>query len=48
MAKKQLSPVKRPRAQADRRAESERRLLDAATQLIAEQGFSKTTLAQIG
>jgi AcrR family transcriptional regulator len=37
-----------PRPQAERRAESERRLLDAATQLIAEQGFSKTTLAQIG
>jgi AcrR family transcriptional regulator len=48
MAKKRLSPVKRPRPQAERRAQSERRLLDAATQLIAEQGFSKTTLAQIG
>jgi AcrR family transcriptional regulator len=34
--------------QAERRALSERRLLDAATQLIAEQGFSRTTLAQIG
>jgi AcrR family transcriptional regulator len=34
--------------QAERRALSERRLLDAATQLIAEQGFSKTSLAQIG
>jgi AcrR family transcriptional regulator len=48
MTKKRPPPVKRPRAQAERRAESERRLLDAATQLIAEQGFSKTTLAQIG
>ena len=48
MAKKQLQPVKRPRPQAERRALSERRLLDAATHLIAEQGFSKTTLAQIG
>lgn len=39
----------RPRArQAERRATSERRLLDAATHLIAEQGFSKTSLAQIG
>lgn len=37
-----------PPTQAARRAQSERRLLDAATQLIAEQGFSKTTLAQIG
>jgi AcrR family transcriptional regulator len=34
--------------QAERRARSERRLLDAATRLIAEQGFSRTTLAQIG
>jgi len=34
--------------QAERRARSERRLLDAATRLIADQGFSKTTLAQIG
>ncbi len=40
---------KRPRArQAERRATSQRRLLDAATHLIAEQGFSKTSLAQIG
>jgi AcrR family transcriptional regulator len=37
----------RPR-QAERRALSQRRLLDAATRLIAEQGFSRTTLAQIG
>ena len=43
---KRLRPARRP--QAERRAQSERRLLDAATQLIAEQGFSKTTLAQIG
>ena len=35
-------------SQADRRARSERRLLDAAKQLIAEQGFSRTTLAEIG
>lgn len=34
--------------QAERRARSERRLLDAATRLIADQGFSNTTLAQIG
>ena len=48
MANKRLRAVKRPRPQAERRAQSERRLLDAATQLIAEQGFSKTTLAKIG
>ena len=42
------SPGNRPRPQAERRALSERRLLDAATQLIAEQGFCRTTLAQIG
>jgi len=38
----------KPRPQAERRALSARRLLDAATQLIAEQGFGRTTLAQIG
>ena len=38
----------KPRRQADRRALSQRRLLDAATRLIADQGFSRTTLAQIG
>jgi AcrR family transcriptional regulator len=38
----------KPRRQAERRAESQRRLLDAATRLIAAQGFSRTTLAQIG
>jgi AcrR family transcriptional regulator len=43
------APRKRPPpTQAERRAQSERRLLDAATKLIAEQGFSRTTLAQIG
>jgi AcrR family transcriptional regulator len=36
------------RTQAERRALSERRLLDAASRLIAEQGCSRTTLAQIG
>jgi AcrR family transcriptional regulator len=41
-------PAQPPAKQAERRALSERRLLDAATQLIAEQGFSKTSLAQIG
>src|SRR5258706_12229442 len=46
MAKRLRAAPRRP--QAERRAQSERRLLDAATQLIAEQGFSKTTLAQIG
>jgi AcrR family transcriptional regulator len=34
--------------QAERRALSEQRLLEAAIQLIAEQGCSRTTLAQIG
>jgi AcrR family transcriptional regulator len=36
------------RTQAERRALSERRLLDAAVRLIAAQGCSRTTLAQIG
>jgi len=50
MVIKQSASVKsqpRPR-QSERRALSQRRLLDAATQLIAERGFSRTTLAQIG
>jgi AcrR family transcriptional regulator len=36
------------RTQAERRALSERRLLQAAERLISEQGCSRTTLAQIG
>jgi len=43
-----MARLKRRRTQAERSAESERRLIDAATQLVAEQGFSKTTLAEIG
>jgi AcrR family transcriptional regulator len=43
---RKAAPARVP--QAERRAQSQRRLLDAATQLIAEQGFSRTTLAQIG
>jgi AcrR family transcriptional regulator len=36
------------RTQAERRARSEQSLLDAAEQLIAEKGSSRTTLAEIG
>jgi AcrR family transcriptional regulator len=36
------------RSQAERRAESDRRILLAASELIAEQGYGATTLAQIG
>ena len=46
MPRRKAKPL--PRPQAERRALSARRLLDAATHLIAEQGFSRTTLAQIG
>jgi len=35
------------RTQAERRAHSTRKLIDAATQLIAEQGYSSTTIPQI-
>lgn len=41
-------PLPRRRTQQDRRERSSRRLLDAATQLIADQGFTRTSLAQIG
>lgn len=37
-----------PRTQAQRRAESEAKLLRAALELIAQQGFAGTTVAQIG
>ncbi len=40
-------PPKR-RSQAERSALSEKMILRAATKLIARQGYSKTTLAQIG
>lgn len=36
------------RTQAERRAESERRLLQAAAELIVEQGLENTSLAEIG
>jgi AcrR family transcriptional regulator len=42
------APASTRRTQAERTAESEQRLLDAAIALIAEQGFEKTTVAQIG
>lgn len=38
----------RRQTQEERRERSTRRLLDAATQLIADQGFTRTSLAQIG
>ena len=38
----------RKRTQQERSAESARRLLDAAVELIAEKGFDRTTAAEIG
>lgn len=38
----------RRRSQAERRAESESRLLRAAAELVVEQGLARTSLAQIG
>lgn len=47
--KRRMREEKHERAsQAERREQSSRALLDAATSLIAEQGFTRTTLAQIG
>lgn len=46
-----LAPPRIPhqrRTQAQRRAESERRLLDAAAQLIVERGIEGASLAEIG
>ena len=40
--------TRRRRTQAKRREDSERRILRAATKLIARRGYTKTTLADIG
>src|SRR5690349_13609702 len=40
-------PATPKRTQAERRAESERQLLDAATELIAERGTSRASFAEI-
>lgn len=40
--------ARRRRTQAERREDSERRILRAATKLIARRGYTKTTLADIG
>src|SRR6478609_7365080 len=44
------APASRPprRTQAERVAESDRRMIDAAMRLIASGGYSQTTLASIG
>jgi AcrR family transcriptional regulator len=42
------TPSRRRRTQQERSAESARRLLDAAIELIAEKGFERTTVAEIG
>ena len=43
-----LTNVSRRRTQQERVAESARRLVDAALELIAEKGFERTTAAEIG
>ncbi len=43
-----LSPRLKRRSQEDRRAESDRRIIGAAIQLIARKGSAGTTLAEIG
>jgi AcrR family transcriptional regulator len=43
-----LSEVPSPRTQAQRRAESEAALLDAAAELIAERGIDRASLGSIG
>jgi AcrR family transcriptional regulator len=42
------TPARGRRTQSERKEQSARALLDAATALIAEQGFTRTTLGQIG
>lgn len=41
-------PSRARRSQAERRAESEKSLLEAAAALMSEQGYSATTMEQIG
>lgn len=38
----------KPRTQAERTAEAQQKLMDAALRLIARQGYSRTSVAQIG
>ena len=45
---KQIDKAVGRRTQAERREESERRMLQAAAELIAEQGFTTTSLDHIG
>ncbi len=40
--------MKATRTQAQRRAESERRLLQAAVELVGEKGFTQTTIEDVG
>jgi AcrR family transcriptional regulator len=42
-----MTQGKKVRTQSERSQESSRRMLDAATQLIADQGFTRTTIPQI-
>ena len=46
-AKEEKKPGSRRRTQNERSQESTRRMLDAATELIADQGFTRTTIPQI-
>ncbi len=48
MSENDDAPAPGRRTQAQRRAESERRLLEACAELIVEQGFESTSLADIG
>ena len=45
---RELPPSGQRRTQAQRRAESERRILEAAAELYGEQGYGATTMEQIG
>lgn len=46
MNEKPIGPARRP--QAERRDEAERRLLDAAVEIVARRGASRMTLAEVG
>ncbi|MEM7016416.1 MAG: TetR/AcrR family transcriptional regulator [Pseudomonadota bacterium] len=44
----QTSDLPKPRTQEERKAESERRIIRAAIELFAQQGYIRTTMNQVG
>jgi AcrR family transcriptional regulator len=45
---KNMLPAKQTRTQAERREESERRILEAAIRLVVERGYDRFSMAEVG